>query len=228
MQDIKSGCYQVIISSPEAYHDANKLRPALLSLALRERFHITVFDEAHCIETWGGSFRKTYARCGDLRSLMLIPENCPVIAATATAAPPTKKFIKTAVQMRKGYLFENLGNFRDNMTHQVFRMTGGQKSYSEIAKLLPATLAKLKQMIIFVHDYRTAHAVGAAVRDFYGLSDEDARNIAPVYHALKAERSKRRIERGFQAGTALVLISTEALTMVSSVSLHLCIRLTSK
>ncbi|KAG9089849.1 hypothetical protein FRC06_001364 [Ceratobasidium sp. 370] len=218
LEDIKSGRYQVIISSPEAYHDSNKLRPALLSLALKDRFHISVFDEAHCIVTWE-TFRNAYACCGDLRPLMLLPENCPIIAATATASPSIKEAVKHALKMRKGFhldvvvTLENLGNFCNNMTHTIFRMTGGQKSYHEVAKLLPEALADLKQTIIFVNDYRTAHAVADSVRTHYGLSGKDARTIAPVYHSLKDEHSKRHIENGFQAGTVRVLTSTEALTM---------------
>ncbi|KAG9123822.1 hypothetical protein FRC07_013842, partial [Ceratobasidium sp. 392] len=90
LKEIKDGRFQVVISSPESYHDNNKLRPLLLSPSLVDRTHITVFDEAHCIKTWGDSFRKTYARCGDLRPMMLQPDNCPIIAATATASPPVK------------------------------------------------------------------------------------------------------------------------------------------
>jgi hypothetical protein len=40
MQDITSGKYQVVISSLEAYKDANKLRPALPSPELAHKQHI--------------------------------------------------------------------------------------------------------------------------------------------------------------------------------------------
>ncbi|KAG8741802.1 hypothetical protein FRC10_002401 [Ceratobasidium sp. 414] len=213
IEDIKAGHYQVIISSPESYHESNKLRPALLSSALEDRLHVTVIDEAHCVKTWGDSFRKAYARCGDLRPRMLNPENCPLIAATATATPAVKSMVKTALQIRKNYHSENLGNFRDNMTHEVFRMTGGQRSYNEVTRLLPLKLADVTQTIVFVNDYKTAHAVAAVTRKHYGLNGKVARDLFPVYHALKGEQSKRHIERCFQAGKALILFSTEALTL---------------
>ncbi|KAG9096999.1 hypothetical protein FS749_007301 [Ceratobasidium sp. UAMH 11750] len=66
LEEIKNGEYSVIISSPESYHSDNKLRQALLSEKLQDRMHITVFDEAHCIKTWGDDFRKAFSRCGDL------------------------------------------------------------------------------------------------------------------------------------------------------------------
>ncbi|KAG8744431.1 hypothetical protein FRC12_014797 [Ceratobasidium sp. 428] len=54
-KEIKIGEYQVVISSPEAYKDANKLRGALLSKEPANVRHITVVDEAHTIRTWGDS-----------------------------------------------------------------------------------------------------------------------------------------------------------------------------
>ncbi|KDN41764.1 hypothetical protein RSAG8_07295, partial [Rhizoctonia solani AG-8 WAC10335] len=53
--DIKKGKYQVVISSPEAYKDTNKLRGAPLSKELSSWQHITVVDEAHVIHTWANT-----------------------------------------------------------------------------------------------------------------------------------------------------------------------------
>jgi hypothetical protein len=54
-QDIEAGRYQVVISSPEAYMDASKLRSILLSKDLASKRHITITDEAHTIKLWGQS-----------------------------------------------------------------------------------------------------------------------------------------------------------------------------
>ncbi|KAF8605992.1 hypothetical protein BDV93DRAFT_554312 [Ceratobasidium sp. AG-I] len=75
------------------------------------------------------------------------------------------------------------------MTPKIFRITRRQKSYSEVIKLLPRPFTDLEQTIIFVNDYCTAYAVAAAVRKFYGLSGEEARTVAPVYHNLKRHGS---------------------------------------
>ncbi|KAG8719669.1 hypothetical protein FRC09_010803 [Ceratobasidium sp. 395] len=57
------GEYQVVISSPEVYKDANKLRGMLLSEIPANIRHVTVVDEAHTIRTWGDSgFRKDFER----------------------------------------------------------------------------------------------------------------------------------------------------------------------
>ncbi|KAG8723035.1 hypothetical protein FRC09_005016 [Ceratobasidium sp. 395] len=55
VKKFKRGEYQVVISSPEAYKDANKLRGALLSEELANIRHITIVNEAHTIRTWGDS-----------------------------------------------------------------------------------------------------------------------------------------------------------------------------
>jgi superfamily II DNA helicase RecQ len=39
--------------------------------------------------------------------------------------------------------------------------------------------------------------------------------LVAVYHSLKNDPEKRRIERRFQAKKAKILVSTEAMTMVS-------------
>jgi superfamily II DNA helicase RecQ len=149
---------------------------------------------------------------------MLIPKNCPIIAATATASPPVKKVVKTALQMRKGYHLENLGNFRDNMLHDIHHMSGGQKSYHELCKHFSNNIDEVEQTIVFVNDYRSLYGAAAAVRKHLGISGKAARKLAPVYHAQKGEGAKRHIEKLFQSGKAKVLISTEAMTMVSEIS----------
>ena len=84
-QDIKAGKYSIVISSPEAFHDSNKLRPALFSKELANQRHVIAIDEAHCVKTWGETgFRKVYERIGDMRVFMPDPEHSPICAATAT------------------------------------------------------------------------------------------------------------------------------------------------
>lgn len=216
-QDIKSGKYRVIISSPEAYQDPNKLRPALLSPELERFTHVTVVDEAHCIKTWGNDFRKAYQRIGDMRVFMRDPDRSPMVAVTATASDSVKAAILHSLKFRNGYHLENLGNFRANLRYEVYPMEGSQKSYEEVCKLLPppsASYSDVDQTIIFVEDYATAHNIASVVRKHYGLSGKLARDNIPVYHSLRSDLAKRRIERRFKSCKARILISTEALTMV--------------
>ncbi|CCO35720.1 hypothetical protein BN14_09839 [Rhizoctonia solani AG-1 IB] len=91
LKDIKAGKYSIIISSPEAFHDSNKLRPALFSMELENRRHVIAIDEAHCVKTWGETgFRKIYERIGDMRVFMPDPEHSPICAVTATCSKPVR------------------------------------------------------------------------------------------------------------------------------------------
>jgi superfamily II DNA/RNA helicase len=132
---------------------------------------------------------------------MLMPANCPMIAATATASPPTKKLVQSVLKMHDNCHHENLGNFHDNMTHKIYHMHGGQKSYHEVCDLLPSSLADLLanggQIIVFVNDNKAAHAVAAAIRKYYALFGKEARDLVAAYHSPKNDPEKRCIERRY-------------------------------
>ncbi|QRW07697.1 DEAD/DEAH box helicase [Ceratobasidium sp. AG-Ba] len=98
IKDIKMGKYDVIISSPEAYKDRNKLRSALLLKELAHKKHITIVDEAHCILIWGGiGFCEDFKRIGDMRSFM--PRSSVMCAATATLSTSAREGVFTISQM---------------------------------------------------------------------------------------------------------------------------------
>ncbi|KDN35537.1 hypothetical protein RSAG8_11494, partial [Rhizoctonia solani AG-8 WAC10335] len=66
-QDILSGKYRVIITSPERLLEFNKLRPIIIQLGAQSWNNIVIVDEWHCICIWSDQFRKTYGLLGTLR-----------------------------------------------------------------------------------------------------------------------------------------------------------------
>jgi superfamily II DNA helicase RecQ len=121
----------VVLSSHEAYKDANKLRPVLLSEKLKHKCHVTITDEAHTIKLWGQSgLRKDFLRIGDMHVFMPNPENAPMCAATATCSPRLREEIVEALKIKPNYYSMNLGCWQRNPHFSRFVMQGGQTSYA--------------------------------------------------------------------------------------------------
>ncbi|QRV77009.1 DEAD/DEAH box helicase [Ceratobasidium sp. AG-Ba] len=214
IKDIKMGKYDVIISSPEAYKDQNKLRSALLSKELAHKKHVTIVDEAHCILIWGGTgFREDFKRIGDMRSFM--PRSSVMCAATATLSTSAREGVVRSLHIKPEHLSINLGNWRANLRYGVHIMRGGQKSHSEVCDLLDSSIPikDAGQAIIFAEDYDSVHYITDALRKHAGLSGSEASDLICGYHALLDEQTKRRIERRFREGKIKWLVTSEALTM---------------
>jgi bloom syndrome protein len=66
-------------------------RNMILSPVYKEKLVGMVIDEAHCVKTWGDSFRIAYALLGDVRSIL--PSHINIMALTATATNETYKCV---------------------------------------------------------------------------------------------------------------------------------------
>src|SRR4051794_32441390 len=83
--DVAAGDVEFVFLSPEQ----------LAKAEVRERLQaappsLLVVDEAHCVAAWGHDFRPDYLRLGDVIEQLGHP---PVMALTATAAPPVREEI---------------------------------------------------------------------------------------------------------------------------------------
>lgn len=78
---IRAGEVDVLLISPERLNHP-RFRDEVLA-PLTSQVGLLVVDEAHCISDWGHDFRPDYRRIADV--LSLLPEDVPVLAATATA-----------------------------------------------------------------------------------------------------------------------------------------------
>jgi ATP-dependent DNA helicase RecQ len=75
------------LGKPEVVDAVRDARPALF-----------VVDEAHCVSAWGHDFRPDYLRLGQVVEQLGHP---PVLALTATAAPPVRAEIVERLEMRE-------------------------------------------------------------------------------------------------------------------------------
>jgi ATP-dependent DNA helicase RecQ len=91
-EKLRDGTAEYVFLSPEqlaADEVVDALRAARVSLF--------VVDEAHCVSEWGHDFRPDYLRLGPVIERLGHP---PVIALTATAAPPTRHDIAACLGLR--------------------------------------------------------------------------------------------------------------------------------
>ena len=82
-----------------------------------------VVDEAHCVSQWGHDFRPDYLRLGEVREALGTP---PLLALTATAAPPVREEILERLGMRDAELIVK-GFDRPNIWLGVRRFHDGER-----------------------------------------------------------------------------------------------------
>lgn len=88
----------------------------IMLLNNREKLAYIVVDEAHCIASWGSTFRPDYNKLGDLRPLTA---NVPWIALTATANKDVETEIIRSLGFKESYKRFKLPTYRSNLIYDV-------------------------------------------------------------------------------------------------------------
>jgi ATP-dependent DNA helicase RecQ len=196
---VDSGAARFVFLAPEqlAHEEVvERLRSAGVALF--------VIDEAHCVSSWGHDFRPDYLR---MRPVLERLGHPPVVALTATAAPPVRDDIVARLGLHD--VKETVTSFdRPNLRLAVVRCTGiDERRNAVVARGAELAGAPGSEGGGLVYTASRAEAERLASE----LGDRGVRAMA--YHAgLRADR-REQVHAAFRDGGVDVVVATSAFGM---------------
>jgi ATP-dependent DNA helicase RecQ len=194
--DLIAGDLEFLFLAPEQL--AN---PEVLEQAAEAEPSLIVVDEAHCVSAWGHDFRPDYLRLGAAAEALGRP---PLLALTATAAPPVRAEIVDRLGLRDPLLVVR-GFDRPNISLAVRRFTTAE--------------AKRAALLDQVVDAAGGPGVGIVYAATRRLAEEVAGDLAgrgvraEAYHGGLPAGRRREVEAAFAAGGVDVVVATTAFGM---------------
>jgi ATP-dependent DNA helicase RecQ len=187
---VRDGDAEYLFLSPEQLADDARLA-ALSEIDIG----LFVVDEAHCVSFWGHDFRPDYLRLGSVIERLGRP---PVLAMTATAAPPVRADITERLGLRDPR--EVIASFdRPNLHLAVRRCT--DEAEKRTAVLTAVSTAAAGTGLVYVASRRDAEEYAARL------------DRAAPYHAGMRAADRERVHHDFLAGDLDVVVATSAFGM---------------
>ncbi|MEU0004568.1 RecQ family ATP-dependent DNA helicase [Streptomyces sp. NPDC006314] len=157
-----------------------------------------VVDEAQCVSSWGHDFRPDYLR---LEQAVRRVGRPPVLALTATAAPPVRKEIVERLGMRRPRLMVT-GFDRPNIRLEVRRFMDDDDRRRAVVE---RAAAEPKPGIVYAATRRDSEYYAGELASL-GLAAES-------YHAGLRAAERARVHDAFLSGEADVVVATSAFGM---------------
>jgi superfamily II DNA helicase RecQ len=209
LQEIRAFTYRILLSGPEMalYHP--RFSRAIRDSVFMSHFQALIFDEAHLIPQWGVDFREAYFEVGRLRSLF--PQNCPVLATTATVTSQDVKIIEKVLHLQQETMYYiNLGNDRPNISQAVKQIQSLQR-YTEIYEIIDRNSThQWPSTMVFANTIDEVRAITHALRQRY----PQQRELIDSYHSRRRRSTKQKVMDRFREGEMRILCTTEAAGMV--------------
>ena len=162
-----------------------------------------VVDEAHCVSQWGHDFRPEYLRLAEAAEALGNGERPPILALTATAAPPVREEIVRALRLREPEVIVR-GFDRPNIHLAVERHDDAQRKTRALLEWVEA--AAPGPGIVYCATQRGTEELAEALRE---------RGVrAAAYHAGMGARERDAAQDAFMdEGTVDVMVATIAFGM---------------
>ena len=196
---LRTGDVDFVMLGPEQLANAETLQEIVGS---PRPVTLVAVDEAHLVSEWGHDFRPEYLRLADVIRAVGRP---PVLALTATAAPPVQADITRQLRMTRPEVI--VADFdRPNIDLAVRRTRHG---LPEAQAIDDRTVE-----VVLAHDgptlvYALTHARCESLAERLRL---DAYRVAP-YHAGMPAAKRSEIQDAFFSGALDVVVATSAFGM---------------
>lgn len=191
LDEVAAGRIEFLYTTPETLAD-----PAVLDRLAAARPSLVAVDEAHCVSTWGHDFRPDYLQLGHVVTALGRP---PVVALTATAAPPVREDVVRRLGLRDPVVLVR-GLDRPNLALDVARHADERGREVAVRELVAGV------------DEGSAIVYTATRRD-----TERWRELlgdgAVAYHGGMPARERTRIQDAFMSGAERVVVATSAFGM---------------
>ena len=181
-------------STPEVSQDP-LFNSSIYLLSSRGELQMMVFDEAHCVFTWGTSFRTAYQKCNLFRQQM---PNVPILLLSASATVTIRKEIERMLGLVETVLVADTFN-RPNLAYFVKQKS--KESLDEIAN----KIKNQKCALIYCSKHDDVEYVASFLRSKYVS--------CRFYHAGLNSQLKEKLHNEWKEGKLVSLACTTAFGM---------------
>ncbi|KAI0702311.1 P-loop containing nucleoside triphosphate hydrolase protein, partial [Cytidiella melzeri] len=182
--DIRQLKYRVVIFSPDTMMKRGGRCQTMLwpNKKFVSKVQRVVFDEAHCIVQWGGSFRPEYKEATNIGFYL---PNVPIYLSSATMPPTVITQLKELFRLHdRDTLVFRRSNDRPNVALVVRRMQHPQNSYEDLAFLVPKNWkdgdSPPKKFMVFFNNKKEAES---AAKFLQARVSVDLCRKIPWFHA---------------------------------------------
>jgi ATP-dependent DNA helicase RecQ len=188
---------RVVFASPERL-----MLPSFVRMLMRLKIALVVVDEAHCVVTWGPSFRPEYA---ELKNLMNVLKPPRILAITATASRAGRTTIREKVFPLNVAIQEVIAPpIRENIVVECIRTRTEQEKWDTLTTRIHA--AKAKRAIVYFTRRNLCTEAATALRK-KGLH-------AVAYHAGLTKEERLSVETyAHESQERVVICATQAFGM---------------
>jgi ATP-dependent DNA helicase RecQ len=159
---------------------------------------LVVIDEAHCISSWGHDFRPDYRRLGDMVTQLGRP---PVLALTATAAPPVRTDIVDQLDLHDPTVVV-AGFERPNIRLDVVSVADPEEGRATVEQV---ALSESGTGLVYVATRDETEELAAAL--------DRPQRPALAYHAGLSASQRTAVHNRFAEADPCVVVATTAFGM---------------